>query len=86
MNQSKPQRKLSVVERANMLKNAFQLPGSRASNEQSQKKEDTFKSRRKTIKKMLENRGGANVPNNSYEDSGEEEEVSSMSSFGNDEV
>ena len=85
MNQSKPQRKLSVLEKVSILKNmqaALQLP----SPQSSQKKEDTFNSRRKTIGKMLENRGGANVPDNTYEDSGNEEEVSSMTSFGNDEV
>ena len=93
MNQSKPQRKSSVLEKANMLQN-MQLPSphdvankAQASNEHSQKKEDSFKSRRKTIKKMLENRGGANVPEKTYyEDSGDEEEVSSLSSLGNDEV
>merc|ERR1712110_1009751 len=46
-----------------------------ASNEDSQKKEDAFKTQ---LGKMLDN--------TYYEDSGDEEEVSSMSSFGNDEV
>ena len=97
MNQSKPQRKLSVLEKVSILKNmqaALQLPSPRgvankaqASNEDSQKKKDggggmdEFKSE---LGKIFENRGGAN--DNTYEDSGGEEEVSSMSSFGNDEV
>ena len=50
----------------------------------SQKKKDILKLKRKTIGKMLENR--ANVPDNTHEDSEDKEEVSSMSSFGNDEV
>ena len=81
MNQSKPQRKLSVLEKVSILKNmqaALQLP---SPHEDSQKKKDEFKSK---LGKMFENRGGAN--DNTHEDSGDEEEVSSMSSFGNDEV
>ena len=81
MNQSNPQRKSSVLEKANMLQN-LQLPSAhgvankaQASNAQSQKKKDEFKSQ---IAKMLENRGVANVPDNTYEDSGDEEEVSSI--------
>ena len=97
MNQSKPQRKLSVLEKVSILKNmqaALQLPSphgvankAQASNEDSQKKKDggggmdEFKSE---LGKIFENRGGAN--DNTHEDSGDEEEVSSMSSFGNDEV
>ena len=103
MNRSKPQRKLSVLEKVSILKNmqaALQLPSphgvsnkaqaklkAQASNEDSQKKKDggggmdEFKSE---LGKIFENRGGAN--DNTHEDSGDEEEVSSMSSFGNDEV
>ena len=80
MNQSKPERKLSVLEKVNMLKN-MQLPSphgvankAQASDEDSQKKNDELRSQ---LGIMSENHGGANLPDNTYEDSGDKEEVSS---------